>query len=54
MQTSSVAEKSPAKQVEIQKQAISDSLLGIEIGLLTGARTGLMHSGWRWRLFRKA
>jgi D-inositol-3-phosphate glycosyltransferase len=38
MQTSSVAEKSPAKEVEVQKQAIPDSLLGVEIGLLTGCQ----------------
>src|ERR1700675_3610031 len=38
MQTSSVAEKSPAKGVEVQKQAIPDSLLGVEIGLLTGCQ----------------
>src|SRR5882672_3259099 len=38
MQTSSVAEKSPAKDVEIQRQALLDSLLGVEIGLLTGCQ----------------
>jgi hypothetical protein len=38
MQMSSVAEKSPAKEVEAQKQAIPDSLLGVEIGLLTGCQ----------------
>src|SRR5260370_36608468 len=38
MQMSSVTENSTAKSVEVQKQAISDSLLGVEIGLLTGCQ----------------
>jgi D-inositol-3-phosphate glycosyltransferase len=38
MQTSSAAEKSPATDVEVQNQAIPDSLLGVEIGLLTGCQ----------------
>jgi D-inositol-3-phosphate glycosyltransferase len=38
MQTSSVAEKSSAKEVEVQKQAIPNSPLGIEIALLTGCQ----------------
>jgi glycosyltransferase involved in cell wall biosynthesis len=38
MQTSSDAEKSPAKQLDIQKPAIPDSPLEIEIGLLTGCQ----------------
>jgi D-inositol-3-phosphate glycosyltransferase len=38
MQTNSVAEESSAEQVEVQKQAVPDSLLGIEIGLLTGCQ----------------
>src|SRR5258708_24948111 len=38
MQTNSVAEKSSAKGVKIQKQAMPSPLLGIEIGLLTGCQ----------------
>jgi D-inositol-3-phosphate glycosyltransferase len=38
MQTSSVAEASSAEEVEVQKQAIPDSLLGIDVGLLTGCQ----------------
>src|SRR5258708_100813 len=38
MQTNSVAEKSSAKGVKIQKQALPSPLLGIEIGLLTGCQ----------------
>src|SRR6202050_1419467 len=38
MQTSSVVEESSLKEVEVQKQAIPNSPLGIEIGLLTGCQ----------------
>jgi D-inositol-3-phosphate glycosyltransferase len=38
MQTSGVAEVSSAQEVEVQKEAIPNSLLGIEIGLLTGCQ----------------
>jgi glycosyltransferase involved in cell wall biosynthesis len=38
MQTSSVAEKSPTKEAEAQKQTTFDSSLAIEIGLLTGCQ----------------
>ncbi len=38
MLTSSVAEKSPATEVLIRKQAISNSPAGIEVGLLTGCQ----------------
>ncbi len=38
MQTSSVTEKFPAQKIEVQKHAISNSLLGIEVGLLTGCQ----------------
>src|SRR5882757_7559868 len=38
MQTSSLTEKSSAKEVELQKQAISTSTSDIEIGLLTGCQ----------------
>jgi D-inositol-3-phosphate glycosyltransferase len=38
MQTSSVAEKSTAKEAEVQKQPISDSSLAPKIGLLTGCQ----------------
>jgi D-inositol-3-phosphate glycosyltransferase len=38
MQTSSVAEESSAKEVEVQKQAVPNPQLGIEIGLLTGCQ----------------
>jgi len=38
MQPSSVADKSLTNLVEVQKQEISSSLLGIEIGLLTGCQ----------------
>lgn len=38
LQTSSVAEKSPAQELEGRKQAILNSKLGIEIGLLTGCQ----------------
>jgi len=38
MQTSSVVEESLAKEVEVQKQAISDSRWGIEAALLTGCQ----------------
>jgi len=38
MQTSSVAENSPAKEMEFRKQATPSSPLGIEIGLLTGCQ----------------
>ena len=38
MQTSRVAEKSPAEEIEVQRQATHDSPLGIEIGLLTGCQ----------------
>lgn len=38
MRTGSVAEMSPTKEVEVQKRAIPDSRLGIEIGLLTGCQ----------------
>jgi glycosyltransferase involved in cell wall biosynthesis len=38
MQTSSFAEKSPAKGVEVQEQAIANPLLGIDLGLLTGCQ----------------
>ena len=36
--TSSVAEKSPVEELEVQERAISNSQLGIEIGLLTGCQ----------------
>ena len=38
MQTSSVAEESSAKEVEVKKQVVSNPQLGIEIGLLTGCQ----------------
>src|ERR1700733_10047890 len=38
MQMSSVSEKSPAKELEIQERAIFNSPLRIEIGLLTGCQ----------------
>src|SRR5271157_2269171 len=38
MQTSSVAEESRAEEVEVQKQAIPNPLLGIDTGLLTGCQ----------------
>jgi glycosyltransferase involved in cell wall biosynthesis len=38
MQTISVAEKFRAKDVEVQKQVVPNSPLGIEIGLLTGCQ----------------
>jgi D-inositol-3-phosphate glycosyltransferase len=38
MQTSSVVEESSPKEVEVLKQAMPDSPLGIEIGLLTGCQ----------------
>jgi D-inositol-3-phosphate glycosyltransferase len=38
MQTSSVAEESPAKEAEVQTEPIPDSSLAIEIGLLTGCQ----------------
>ena len=38
MQTSSIAEKSPVEELEVQERAISNSQLGIEIGLLTGCQ----------------
>ena len=36
--TNSVAEQSSAREVEVQKQAINNSRLGVEIGLLTGCQ----------------
>jgi glycosyltransferase involved in cell wall biosynthesis len=38
METSSVVERSRANKVEIQQQAISDSRLSVDIGLLTGCQ----------------
>ena len=38
MQTSSVAEESSAKEVEVQKQIIPNPQLGVDIGLLTGCQ----------------
>jgi len=38
MQTNIVAEKSPSRQIQIQKQPSTDLLSGIEIGLLTGCQ----------------
>src|SRR5277367_5619191 len=38
MQTSIAAEKSSAKEAEVQKQPKSDSSLALEIGLLTGCQ----------------
>jgi D-inositol-3-phosphate glycosyltransferase len=38
MQSSSVAEAVCAKDIEIQKQALADPSLGIEVGLLTGCQ----------------
>jgi len=38
MQTSSIAEKFPTKEAEVQKLRIPDSSLAIEIGLLTGCQ----------------
>lgn len=38
MQTSSVADKSPPRKAKDQTQALSDSLLAVEVGLLTGCQ----------------
>ena len=38
MQTSSIAEESSAREVEVQKQAMPNSASGIEMGLLTGCQ----------------
>jgi D-inositol-3-phosphate glycosyltransferase len=38
MPTISIAEKSPAKELQVQKQVIPSPFLGIEIGLLTGCQ----------------
>jgi D-inositol-3-phosphate glycosyltransferase len=38
MRTSSVAEKSPAKEAEVQRQPMPDSPLALEIALLTGCQ----------------
>jgi D-inositol-3-phosphate glycosyltransferase len=38
MQTSSIAEKPPATEADVQKQPIPDSSLALEIGLLTGCQ----------------
>src|ERR1700734_3674064 len=53
MQMSSVSEKSPAKELEIQERAIFNSPLRIEIGLLTGCQDRPYASGLAMALISK-
>ena len=54
VQTSSVAEKPPAKKVELQKQAMPNSTPDIEIGLLTGCQDRPYAYGLAMALVSKA
>jgi len=54
MQTSSIAEKPPAREVEVQRQRMPDSPLGIEIGLLTGCQDRPYAFGLATALISKA